>query len=137
VSAGIVEWGSGRWKDLGDCAPTKCPRCKNVVFLRNVRTMGWFRLYLVIPILPVRVTYYVICPMCEMALKLDYVAQAKASRAVKATAAYRAGAMPRDEYERVLQDFWAASQGEAQHPDWLFIDEATRPSIPQPPPAIP
>ena len=102
----IFGWGGGNTKDLGEVAPTTCPRCRNQVFLHHISSDKQFSLYFV-PISSYGATEYLLCPICRNGLQLQPAQRGAVNGMAAATRAFRRGALAADAYQAKAAQFWA------------------------------
>lgn len=101
----IMGWGSGKAKDLGPVAPAICPNCHNDVFMHEVRSNKSFSLYFV-PIADYGGDAYLVCPICQHALKIGTANQQRIANMRAATASFRQGHVPEAYYRQTVDAFW-------------------------------
>jgi len=133
----IVGWGGGVTQDLGEVAPTVCPRCHNEVFLHEIRSNKQFSVYFV-PIVPYDSNAYLACPICHtgMPLKADQIGAAERMRAT--TQRFRRRRLEEPAYRVAIERFWATfglapSGAQVLHPAPTIpppVDPARVPSLP-------
>jgi hypothetical protein len=102
----IFGWGGGSTKDLGEVAPTTCPRCHNQVFLHHVTSDKQFSLYFV-PLANYGGTEYLLCPVCRNGLQLQPAQRQAVTAMESATRVYRRGGLPAEAYQARVAKFWA------------------------------
>ena len=102
----IFGWGGGSTKDLGEVAPTTCPRCHNQVFLHHVSSDKQFSLYFV-PLASYGGTEYLLCPVCRNGLQLQPAQRQAVTAMESATRVFRRGGLPPDAYQARVDRFWA------------------------------
>ena len=103
----IFGWGGGDTKDLGEVAPTTCPRCRNRVFLHRVTSNKQFSLYFV-PLASYGGTEYLLCPICRNGLQVQPKHKSEVDAMSAATRAYRKGVLRPEAYQGRVDRFWAA-----------------------------
>jgi uncharacterized protein YbaR (Trm112 family) len=101
----IFGWGAGQPQDLGEVAPTTCPRCHNQVFLHHIRSDKKVSLYF-IPLVPYGSDEYLACPVCHAGLQLQASQQGVVTRMQAATHAFRTRAMSLEAYQPIVDQFW-------------------------------
>jgi hypothetical protein len=102
----IFGWGGGNTKDLGEIAPTTCPRCHNQVFLHHVKSDRQFSLYFV-PIASYGGDEYLLCPICRNGIRVDPAHRQAVTAMASATRLYRRGGLPLEAYQGQVARFWA------------------------------
>ena len=102
----IFGWGGGNTKDLGETAPTTCPRCNNQVFLHLIKSDKQFSLYFV-PIANYGGDEYLLCPICRNGIRLDPAHRQAVTAMESATRLYRRGGLPAEAYQAQAARFWA------------------------------
>ena len=102
----IFGWGGGNTKDLGEVAPTTCPRCRNQVFLHHVSSDKQFSLYFV-PLASYGGTEYLLCPVCRNGLQLQSSQRQAVTAMASATRVFRRGGLPPEAYQVRVERFWA------------------------------
>jgi hypothetical protein len=102
----IFGWGGGNTKDLGEVAPTTCPRCRNQVFLHHVKSDKQFSLYF-IPLATYAADEYLLCPICRAGLQFRPEHRLAVTNMTSATRMFRGGRLPLPSYQREVARFWA------------------------------
>jgi hypothetical protein len=102
----IFGWGGGDTKDLGEVAPTTCPRCHNQVFLHHVTSSRQFSLYF-IPVANYGGDAYLLCPVCRNGLQVQPAHRSAVQTMVTETRMFRRGTMPLAAYQARVAQFWA------------------------------
>jgi putative oligomerization/nucleic acid binding protein len=124
----IVGWGGGVTQDLGEVAPTVCPRCHNSVFLHQITSNKQVSVYFV-PLVPYESNAYLACPICHAGIRLAAGQIPSVDRMRGMTATFRHGAVDETAYRAAVDGFWA-SLGVAPSGDQVL-----HPSPTIPPPA--
>jgi hypothetical protein len=111
----IMGWGDARARDRGEVAPTTCPKCHNDVFMHEVHSEKQFSLYFV-PLSSYGGKEYLLCPICHFGLAVEPGHKQAIDKMRAATAVYRRGRVPADQYAQTVNGFWAtigrASRGQ-------------------------
>ena len=102
----IMGWGGGNTKDMGEIAPTTCPRCHNQVFLHHVSSDKQFSLYF-IPLANYGATEYLLCPICKNGLQVKPEQRSALTAMASATRLYRRGGLAAETYQARVAKFWA------------------------------
>src|SRR4051812_192906 len=102
----IFGWGGGSTKDLGEVAPTTCPRCRNHVFLHHVKSDKQFSLYF-IPLANYGGDEYLLCPVCRNGIHVQPSHRHAITSMESATRLFRRGGLPLDAYQGQVGRFWA------------------------------
>ena len=102
----IMGWGGGNTKDMGEIAPTTCPKCHNHVFLHHVSSDKQFSLYF-IPLANYGATEYLLCPICKNGLQVKPTQRQALTSMGSATRLYRRGGLPAATYQAQVAKFWA------------------------------
>jgi hypothetical protein len=66
----LFGWGHTTRKDYGSTIPIKCTNCNNEVYYQYIKIKNWFTLFF-IPIFPIEVNHYLLCPICQVGWKLN------------------------------------------------------------------
>ena len=103
----IVGWGGGVTQDLGEVAPTVCPRCHNAVFLHEIRSDKKFSVYFV-PIYQYENNAYLACPICHTGVQLSPGQIGAADRMRVSTKQFRQGRLDEPTYRAAVERFWAS-----------------------------
>ena len=103
----IMGWGDARAKDRGEVAPTTCPKCHNDVFMHEVHSEKQFSLYFV-PLSSYGGKEYLLCPICHFGLAVEPGHQQQIDKMRAATAVYRRGQVPPDQYQATVDSFWGS-----------------------------
>jgi len=102
----IVGWGGGVTQDLGEVAPTVCPRCHNAVFLHEIRSDKKFSVYFV-PIYQYENNAYLACPICHTGVQLGPGQIGAADRMRVTTKQFRQRRLDEPTYRAAVERFWA------------------------------
>ncbi len=102
----IMGWGDSRARDRGEVAPTTCPKCHNDVFMHEVHSEKQFSLYFV-PLSSYGGKEYLLCPICHFGLAVEPGHKQAIDNMRAATAVYRRGRVPADQYRATVDSFWA------------------------------
>jgi hypothetical protein len=102
----IFGWGGGSTKDLGEVAPTTCPRCRNQVFLHHVRSDKQFSLYFV-PLASYGANEYLLCPVCRNGIQVQAANRQAITSMESATRLFRRGGLALESYQGQVARFWA------------------------------
>jgi hypothetical protein len=102
----IFGWGGGSTKDLGEVAPTTCPRCRNQVFLHHVTSDKQFSLYFV-PLASYGGDEYLLCPVCRNGIHVQPAHRQAITSMESATRLYRRGGLAVEAYQGQVARFWA------------------------------
>ncbi|MFL5727275.1 MAG: hypothetical protein ACJ77F_13140 [Chloroflexota bacterium] len=103
----IVGWGGGVSQDLGEVAPTVCPRCHNDVFLHEIRSNKQISVYFV-PIVPYDSNAYLACPICRTGVQLKREQMGAADRMRATTHRFRQHRLDEPAYRVAVGRFLAA-----------------------------
>ncbi len=125
----IFGWGGGNTKDMGEVAPTTCPRCRNQVFLHHVKSDKQFSLYFV-PLATYAADEYLLCPICRAGLQVRPEHRQAITSMESATRLFRRGGLPIEAYGGQVARFWAQLGRDASGAQMLHA----APTIP--PPAV-
>jgi hypothetical protein len=123
----IVGWGGGVSQDLGEVAPTVCPRCHNEVFLHQITSNKQISVYFV-PIVPYASNAYLACPICRTGIQLKPAQIPSVDHMRGMTGRYRRRGVDEGAYRAAVARFWA-SLGVAPSGEQLLH---ASPSIPAP-----
>jgi len=102
----IFGWGGGSTKDLGEVAPTTCPRCRNQVFLHHVKSDKQFSLYFV-PLASYGGDEYLLCPVCRNGIHVQPAHRQAITSMESATRLFRRGGLAIEAYQGQVARFWA------------------------------
>ncbi len=102
----IFGWGGGNTKDLGEVAPTTCPRCRNQVFLHHVRSDRQFSLYFV-PLATYAANDYLLCPICRNGIQVRPEHGHAVDSMASATRLFRRGGLAIEAYQGQVARFWS------------------------------
>jgi hypothetical protein len=102
----IFGWGGGNTKDMGEVAPTTCPKCHNQVYLHHVRSDKEFSLYF-IPLANYGGSEYLLCPICRNGIQVKPGQGTAIASMGSATRLFRRGGLPADAYQAQVAKFWA------------------------------
>ena len=102
----IFGWGGGNTKDLGEVAPTTCPRCHNDVFLHHVQSDRQFSLYFV-PLATYAANDYLLCPICRNGIQVRPEHRQAVTAMSSATRLFRRGGLALPAYQGHVARFWA------------------------------
>jgi uncharacterized protein YbaR (Trm112 family) len=102
----IFGWGGGNTKDLGEIAPTTCPRCRNQVFLHHVKSDKQISLYFV-PLATYAAEEYLLCPVCRAGLQVRPEHRQAVTSMASATRLFRRGGLPMETYQGQVARFWS------------------------------
>ncbi len=102
----IFGWGGGKTKDMGEIAPTTCPRCHNQVFLHHVSSDKEFSLYF-IPLANYGSSEYLLCPVCRNGIQVKPANRSAINSMGSATRLFRKGGLPVEAYQGQVARFWA------------------------------
>jgi hypothetical protein len=102
----IFGWGGGNTKDLGEVAPTTCPRCHNDVFLHHVQSDRQFSLYFV-PLATYAANDYLLCPICRNGIQVRAEHRQAVTAMSSATRLFRRGGLALPAYQGQVARFWA------------------------------
>ena len=102
----IFGWGGGNTKDLGEIAPTTCPRCRNQVFLHHVKSDKQFSLYFV-PLATYAADEYLLCPICRAGIQVRPEHRQAVTSMASATRLFRRGGLPLETYQGQVARFWS------------------------------
>jgi hypothetical protein len=102
----IFGWGGGSTKDLGEVAPTTCPRCRNQVFLHHVKSDKQFSLYFV-PLASYGGDEYLLCPVCRNGIHVEPAHRQAITSMESATRLFRRGGLGQEAYQGQVARFWA------------------------------
>ena len=108
----IVGWGGGVTQDLGEVAPTVCPRCHNAVFLHEIRSDKKFSVYFV-PIYQYESNAYLACPICHTGVQLSPGQIGAADRMRVSTKQFRQRRLDEPTYRAAVDRFWASPRRRA------------------------
>lgn len=97
-----------RTKDYGPAYYTECMNCGNAAMYWLIKVRRWFTLYF-IPVLPISTkSCYLVCEVCEAAIKVDKDEFANAKKATKYVKQLDAGELTEgecfDELNRLLAE---------------------------------
>ena len=123
----IFGWGGGKTKDMGEVAPTTCPKCHNQVYLHHVSSDKEFSLYF-IPLANYGASEYLLCPICRNGLQVTPANRGAVTSMGSATRLFRRGGLPAATYQAQVSKFWAQMGVDANGRQFL---QAT-PTIPAP-----
>lgn len=126
----IVGWGGGVTQDLGEVAPTICPRCHNEVFLHQITSNKQISVYFV-PIVPYASNVYLACPICHSGIQLQPAQVPSVDHMRGMTSRFRHGGADETAYRAAVVRFWA-SLGVAPSGEQVLHPAST---IPPPRPA--
>ena len=84
----IFGWGGGKTKDMGEIAPTTCPKCHNQVYLHHVSSDKEFSLYF-IPLANYGSSEYLLCPICRNGLQVTPAGRSAVTSMGSATRLFR------------------------------------------------
>ena len=101
----IMGWGDARARDRGEVAPATCPKCHNDVFMHEVHSEKQFSLYFV-PLSSYGGKEYLLCPICHFGLAVEAGHKQAIDKMRAATAVYRRGRVPADQYRATVESFW-------------------------------
>ena len=102
----IFGWGGGNTKDMGEVAPTTCPRCRNQVFLHHVKSDRQFSLYFV-PLATYAADEYLLCPICRAGIQVRPEHRQALTSMGSATRVFRRGGLPLETYQGQVARFWS------------------------------
>jgi hypothetical protein len=102
----IMGWGDARARDRGEVAPATCPKCHNDVFMHEVHSEKQFSLYFV-PLSSYGGKEYLLCPICHFGVAIETGHKHAIDEMRAATAVYRRGRVPADQYRVTVDRFWA------------------------------
>ncbi len=123
----IFGWGGGKTKDMGEVAPTTCPKCHNQVYLHHVSSDKEFSLYF-IPLANYGSSEYLLCPICRNGLQVTPANRSAVTSMGSATRLFRRGGLPAATYQAQVAKFWSQMGVDANGRQFL---QAT-PTIPAP-----
>lgn len=121
----IVGWGGGVTQDLGEVAPTICPRCHNEVFLHQITSNKQISVYFV-PIVPYASNVYLACPICHSGIQLKPAQVPSVDHMRGMTSRLRHGGADETAYRAAVVRFWA-SLGVAPSGEQVLHPAATIP----------
>jgi len=102
----IFGWGGGKTKDMGEIAPTTCPKCHNQVYLHHVSSDKEFSLYF-IPLANYGSSEYLLCPICRNGIQVKPANRHAITAMGSATRLFRRGGLPAATYQAQVAKFWA------------------------------
>jgi hypothetical protein len=102
----IFGWGGGKTKDMGEVAPTTCPKCHNQVYLHHVSSDKEFSLYF-IPLANYGASEYLLCPICRNGIQVTPANRQAVTSMGSATRLFRRGGLPAPTYQAQVAKFWA------------------------------